>query len=295
MLGYLLGEALRDLRRAGRVGVSALLLIALSLLVLGGFALVTLNLGRAVAQWRERVRVVAYLREEPASPAQVQALLGRIESIDGVQRLRYVSKQEALDSLKRTLGAQAEVADSLPRNPLPASVEITPDPATATPEGTRELVARVAGLAEVEEVQGGAQWVEGLAQFQRLFSWIGLGVGAVLALAAVLTVTTATTLVLHLRRDEMEIMRLCGATEAVIRLPRVFQGMAQGLAAAIVALAGLEVLYALVVPRLEPLLPVTLGIGRAVFLSVPHMGLLLAGGAALGGLGGALATRRARP
>jgi cell division transport system permease protein len=295
MLGYLMGEALRDLRRAGRVGVSAVLLIALSLLVLGGFGLLSLNLGRVIAQWRERVRVVAYLKEEPASPAKVQALLGKIESIGGVQRLRYISKQEALDDLKRTLGAQAAVADSLPRNPLPASVEITPDPVTATPVGTRELVARVAGLAEVEEVQGGAQWVEGLAQFQRLFSWIGLGVGAVLALAAILTVTTATTLVLHLRRDEMEIMRLCGATEAVIRLPRVFQGMAQGLVAAVVALAGLEGVYALAVPRLEPLLPVTLGIGRAVFLSAPQMCLLLAGGAAFGALGGLLATRRAHP
>jgi cell division transport system permease protein len=101
--------------------------------------------------------------------------------------------------------------------------------------------------------------------------------------------------VIHGRRDELEIMRLCGASDAVIRLPRVFQGMAQGLAAAIVALAALEIVYALVVPRLEPLLPVTLGIGRAVFLSVAQMSLLLAGGAALGGLGGLLATRRARP
>jgi cell division transport system permease protein len=295
MLAYLAGEALRDLRRAGRTGVSAVLLIALSLLVLGGFGLLSLNLGRAIAQWRERVRVVAYLKEEPGTPAQVQALLGKLESVGGVQRLRYVSKQEALDSLKRTLGARAEVADSLPRNPLPASVEITPDPAAATPEGTRGLVGRLAGLPEVDEVQGGTEWVEGLAQFQRLFAWVGVGVGSVLALAAILTVTTATTLVLHLRRDEMEIMRLCGATEAVIRLPRVFQGMAQGLAAAVLALAGLEAVYALAVPRLEPLLAVTLGIGRAVFLSVTQMSLLLAGGAALGALGGLLATRRAHP
>ena len=64
-----------------------------------------------------------------------------------------------------------------------------------------------------------------------------------LALAAILTVTTATTLVLHLRRDEMEIMRLVGATESVIRWPRLLQGMAQGLLAAIVALATLEIAY----------------------------------------------------
>ena len=66
-----------------------------------------------------------------------------------------------------------------------------------------------------------------------------------LALAAILTVTTATTLVLHVRRDEMEIMRLVGATEMVIRLPLLLQGMAQGLLGAVVALGALEVAYAL--------------------------------------------------
>jgi cell division transport system permease protein len=287
---FLVNEALRDLRRAGKVGVSAILLIALSLAALGGFWLLSLNLGRAIGQWRDRVRIVAYLREEPA-PAKVDDLLARIEALGGIQRLRYVSKGEALQSLKRSLGGQADVVDQLPRNPLPASVEVTPDPERATPDGTRDLVQRLAALPEVEDVQGGSQWVEGLAQFQRLFQLVGLGVGAVLALAAILTVTTATTLVLHLRRDEMEIMRLVGAAERVIRMPRLLQGMAQGLVAGTLALAVLEAAFAVAAPRLEPLLPVTLGLQRAVFLSIPQMLSLIGGGAVLGAIGGLMATR----
>src|SRR5262245_47725071 len=216
-----------------------------------------------------------------------------IEAVGGIQRMRYVSKAEALALLKRALGPQADVAEQLPRNPLPASVEVTPEPDRTTPEGNRELIARLAELPEVEDVQGGSQWVEGLAKFQRLFQLVGLGVGAVLALAAILTATTATTLVMHLRRDEMEIMRLVGATETVIRLPRLLQGLAQGLFAGTLALAVLEIAFALVAPRLEPLLPVTLGLSRAVFLSIPQMLALIGGGAALGAMGGLLATRQA--
>jgi cell division transport system permease protein len=292
MLSFFVSEAWRDLRRAGRVGLSAILLITLSLGALGCFWLLSLNLGRAVTQWRERVRVVAYLKDEPKAAA-LEDLVGRVQALGGVQRVRYVSRAEALASLKRSLGQQASVVDQLPRNPLPASLELTPDEETATPEGTRALVQRLSALPEVEEVQGGAEWVESLAQWQRLFQLTGLGVGAVLALAAILTVTTATTLVLHARRDEMEIMRLVGATETVIRLPLLLQGMAQGLLGAVVALAALEVAYVLLAPRVEPLLNLTLGLGRAVFLSAPQVALLLAGGAMLGALGGLLAKGRA--
>jgi cell division transport system permease protein len=293
MLGFVVAEALRDLRRAGRLGVSAVLLITLSLAALGGFWLLSLNLGRAIVQWRERIRLVVYLKEEPAA-SNLDDFLREIQSVAGVQRVRYVSKAEALRSLKQVLGTQADVTERLPHNPLPASVEVTPDAGTATPEGTRALAQRLTALPGVDEVQGGVQWVEGLAHFQRLFQFVGLGVGAVLALAAILTVTTATTLVLHLRRDEMEIMRLVGAAESVIRLPRMLQGTAQGLVAGALALAALEAVYAVAAPRLGPLLPLTLGLDRAVFFSIPQMLLLVAAGALLGGMGGLLASGRAR-
>ena len=291
MLSFIFNEAMRDLRRAGRVGVSAILLIALSLTALGGFWLLSLNLGRAIDQWGDRVRVIVYLKDEPPA-AKLEEVMERIEAVGGIQRLRFVSKAEALRALKRSLGSQADVADQLPRNPLPASVEVTPAAAIATPEGTRALVARLVALPEVEEVQGGSQWVDGLEQFRRLFQGVGLVVGAVLAVAAILTVTTATTLVLHLRRDEMEIMRLVGATESVIRWPRLLQGMAQGLVAAIVALATLEIAYALAVPRLEPLLPVTIGLERVLFLSPLQALALIGAGAMLGAVGGLLARGR---
>ena len=85
MLFFLIGEALRDLRRGGRVAVSAVLLITLSLTALGAFWVLSLNLGRALVQWRDRFRVVVYLREEPPA-GQVEGLLKKIEGVGGVQR-----------------------------------------------------------------------------------------------------------------------------------------------------------------------------------------------------------------
>lgn len=286
-----MGEALRDLRRAGRVAVSAVVLITLSLAAAGAFWLLSTNLGRAVAEWRDRGRIIVYLKREP-SDADAAALLTRVRELPEVAGARYVNKADALAALKRVLGKDAAVAESLPTNPLPASIEITLAAAGATPEAARDLIARLRALPEVDEVEGGVGWVEWLTDARRLLAWVGLGVGAVLVLAAILTVTTATTLVLHARRRETEIMRLVGAPEAVIRLPLLLQGMAQGLLGAALALLTLFTAHYVATPWLQPLMSQTIGLPRLEFLTPPAMlGLLLAG-TGLGGLGGWLARGR---
>ena len=200
----------------GGSAVSAILLITLSLAALGGFWLLSFNLGQAVAQWRERVRSSSTSSDEPPA-AEANALAERVGRMPGVASGCATSARPRRCSvLKRSLGKDADVADQLPRNPLPASLEITPTAEGATPEGARALVTRLAALPEVDEIGGrrglGRALRPRASVCSRLF---GLGVGAVLALAAILTVTTATTLVLHARRDEMEIMRLVGAPEHV--------------------------------------------------------------------------------
>ena len=286
MLGFLVGEALRDLRRAGRVAVSAIVLITLSLAALGGFWLVSSNLDRAVAQWRHRVRIIVYLKREPADAA---GLVERVRAIPNVASVVFIGKADALRALRQVLGKDAGVVDQLPANPLPASLEVTPAAAAATPEGARELLGRLAALPEADEVAGSADWVEQLSHWQRLLTTIGLGVGVVLGAAAILTVTTATTLILHARRHETEIMRLVGASEVTIRLPLLLQGMMQGLAGAVLALAALVVTHSVVAPRLEPLVHLTLGLSNLVFFTPIGVVVMLGAGTLLGGLGGWLA------
>lgn len=291
MLGFVVGEAVRDLRRAGRVAVSAVVLITLSLVAAGAFWLLSANLGRAARDWRERVRIIVYLKTEPADD-EVSTVLARVRELPDVADAHYVSKAEALTALRRALGKDAAVADQLPANPLPASIEVTPTAAGATPDGALGLIERLEGLPEAEQVEGGVEWIERLAHWGRLLTTIGLGVGAVLALAAILTVTTSTTLVLHARRQETEIMRLVGASEATIRLPLLLQGLIQGLLGAWFALLALWFGYRVAAPYLEPLMILTIGLPRLEFLPPSGMFTLLAAGAGLGAVGGWLARGR---
>ena len=291
MIGFLVGEAARDLARAGRVALAAVVLIALSLGTVGAFWVLSTNLGVAVAQWRDGVRVIVYLKDDPGAGAG--RLVDRVRRVEGVGEARYVSKAEALNRLKHGLGARAAAAEALPDNPLPASIEVTPGAGAETPDAMRALVERLVAMPEVEDVHGSTAWVERAAHWQRLIQIVGVGIGLLLGLAAVVTITTATTLALHARREEIEIMRLVGATEAVIRLPLLLQGVAQGLAGAALAVAVLSGVHRVLRPLMEPLAVLTLGLPHVAFLSGAAIAGLLAAGALLGGVGGVLAKGRA--
>jgi len=235
--------------------------------------------------------VIIYLKAEP-STAGAAALVKRVEAMPDVAAVKYVGRAEALAALKRVLGKEAGAADHLTVNPLPASLEVTPSTNGATPEGARHLVERLSALPEAEDVAGGVEWVDKLARIQRLVTLVGLGFGAVLAIAAILTVTTATTLVLHARRHETEIMRLVGAPEVTIRLPLLLQGMVQGLLGAALALGGLALAHHFLAPKLAPLMAVAVGLAQVSFLPMAHIAAIAVAGTVLGALGGLMARGR---
>ena len=294
MVGFLLTEAVRDLRRAGRVAVSAIVLITLSMAAVGGFWLVTSNLGDATTQWRSRVRIIVYLKQEPPDNA-IPELMARVLGMPGVASATYVTRTQALISLRRMLGREAGVLEQLSANPLSASIEVTPSAEAATKEEARRLLQRLAALPEADEVSGSVDWVERLSEWKRLLAMIGFGIGTVFALAAVLSVTTATTLVLHSRRHETEIMRLVGAPEFVVRVPLLLQGMLQGLLGAAIAVLLLVSAYRLALPHLEPLVNITLGLPSLSFLPPYEVAALIGTGTLLGAFGGWLARGRREP
>jgi cell division transport system permease protein len=90
----------------------------------------------------------------------------------------------------------------------------------------------------------------------------------------------------------MEIMRLVGAPEHIIRMPLLLQGMMQGLLGAVLAIWVLVACYAIIGPRLEPLVTETLGVARLAFLRPLNVVSLMVAGTLLGGLGGWLAKGR---
>jgi cell division transport system permease protein len=144
-------------------------------------------------------------------------------------------------------------------------------------------------MAGVADVRYDRQWLARVLSAINVIRGVGLVLGSVLAIAAALTVANVVRLALHARREELEIMHLVGAPQAYVRGPFVMEGVLQGGIGALVALLGLGVAF--VSLRTNYLLPLAsaLNLSSIQFLPLGLCVSLVAGGMAVGCLGGLVA------
>jgi len=288
-LRYAIEEAALSLWRGRQAGLLSTLTIALALFVLGGFLVVTANLDRLGSEWSRAAELSVYLKDD-ATPADRRAIESTLGSSGIVASSEYVSKADALSRFKQTFTDLSSALDSLGGgNPLPASIEARLRPGPGTSDAVDALAARLQPMPGVADVRYDRQWLARLMSAIGVIRGVGLVLGAVLTIAAALTVANVVRLALYARRDELEIMQLVGAPQAYIRGPFVMEGVLQGGAGALVALAALGIAFlALQGTYLVPLAS-AINISSVAFLPAGVCVLLVVGGMAVGCLGGLVA------
>lgn len=291
---YFVREALIAFWRARAVNGVTVSIIAASLMVLGGFLYVTRNLVALAEDW-DKVQINAYLHDQAVEErfGEVEALIATIEALPFVTEVDYVSREEALRIFRERFHDLAPAVDALDANPLPASIEISARGRRSERlEDTERLLAALGSSPLVESVQDNEQEARRLMAVLAIVSTIGLGVGAVLAAASVFIIFNVIRLTVHARREEIAIMRLVGATGGFIRGPFLVEGMLQGGAGALLAVAALyggHVILADYAARSGNSLA---GLLSARFLPAAASLGLAAGGLLIGLTGSALSLRR---
>jgi cell division transport system permease protein len=162
--------------------------------------------------------------------ARVEAALGESST---ARRIRFVSKDDALAELKRS-EAVAEITAALGGNPLPDAfiVELNP----SNPAGAERLAAEVGKLPKVALVQLDAVWVKRLDALLRIGSTLVIILAVLLGVGMVAVTFNTIRLQILTQREEIELIRLIGGTDAFIRRPLLYQGALVGIAAGLVAL-----------------------------------------------------------
>jgi cell division transport system permease protein len=289
-LRFAMEEAAASLWRGRRAGVLSTATIALALLVLGGFLVVSRNLDRVVDEWRGAAEMSVFVADD-VSDEDRRAIETALAPGQVVAAFEYVAKPEALIRFKRTFADLSSAIDALETNPLPASYEVRLQSAATAPYVIEALVAALRQTPGVSDVRYDRQWLDRLLSALTILRRVGLILGGVLALAAALTVANVVRLALHARRQEIEVMQLVGAPQVYVRGPFLMEGVFQGGIGAVAALAGLSVTFlALRGSYLSPL-AAAVNLSTVSFLSADGCLALLGGGMLVGCLGGALATR----
>lgn len=288
---YFCGRALAHIRRNPFVAGVTVLTVAVVFLVLGVLAIAGHNLARLAARLETGLQVVVFLEDDAAEDA-LGGIRTRLSGSPWVGRVTHVSRGQALERFRERLGAEATVLEGLGDNPLPASFEIELSPQGRSPQNVRELAQELISLAGVEEVQYGQGWLDRYHDFMGAARLIGIFIGALIAFATLVVVSNTIRLSVYARQDEIEILKLMGATDRFVRAPFYLEGLSLATLGAAAGLGLTWMLFFLVAS--DRIIPMGPGLHDMSIEFLPPLvgaGMVL-GGAAVGLLGTATSLGR---
>ena len=232
----------KNFRQTWASQLMTLLTVTLSVLIFAFFYLVYTNMLTIGDKLGDDLRLIVYLEEEPG-PEMQQQLRRKITSFDEVEAIHFISKTEAYDRFSQQMSRNRDVLEDMPRDFLPASIEVVP---LKTLRGLKQIKLFSDYLAKLPgtiKVQYGKDWIERFYSFTNLLSIVVFLSGSLLILTTVFMVAYTIRLTIVGRQAELELLKLVGATNNYIRTPFLLEGLAQGLLGSALGLLALYLLF----------------------------------------------------
>ncbi|MSV25743.1 ABC transporter permease [Selenomonas sp. WCA-380-WT-3B 3/] len=254
---YFIQEVFRSLRRNNWMSFASVGTVTVSLFVLGVFLLLVMNMNRLASMLESEVQISVYLEGGIKAEAR-RDLQQDIVNMQGIETVKFVSREEAKQRLSERLGDQKYLLDALgDKNPLPDSFEVT----VVHPDMVGTAADAIARMDGVESAKYGQDVVRHLFDITRLIRIFGLVLMLLLAGATLFIISNTIRLTVFARRKEIAIMKYVGATDWFIRWPFLMEGMVLGFIGGLLAAVALRSFYAAMAAKIYstlaffPLLP----------------------------------------
>ncbi|HXF91910.1 MAG TPA: permease-like cell division protein FtsX [Nitrospiraceae bacterium] len=247
---YFLREAFANVRVNRTTTVVAVATTAFTLACVGVFLLLYVNLRIIAGLLQEDIRVMIYL-DDGLTAETLAEIEQRLKVDRAVASFTYVSKEQALTEFQAQFPSESHLLEGLGQNPLPASYEITLAPQFRSSDSVRRWAERVQTLPGVAQVEYSRDLIETLAHIVRHIELAAIAAGVILSTASVTIIANTIRLTLYTRRDEIEILRLIGATRAFIRIPYLMEGTFLGGLGSALSLAILKMGFEFVRHQIE--------------------------------------------
>ena len=239
---YFLRQALSSIMNNRTVHLVGVGTMVVSLLIFGSFLLLFTNLNNWIQGWGHTLSVSVYL-EPDVSAEQSAKIEDFIKNMSGASIERYISKEEALRDLSKALGPQARLLEGIPKDILPASYEVVFKKIQDNKRDLSGIKKTLEGLDGVDEVQSSEDWFSRFEGIVNMFRLAGMIIGGLLCLGVIFIVSNTIKLAIYSRREEIEIMKLVGATDWFVKTPFLIEGLLQGIISGILSLFILFVGY----------------------------------------------------
>ncbi len=266
-------------------------IIVISMLIFSTFTLIAFNLTNFLKIWEDKIEIIAYLKQGTPSN-EVEPLLSKTRLLEGVEVVRYVSPDDAMDFMARKLGRQKNLLEGIQPAILPPSFEIQLKKDFRNYTKIKEVVAHLREIPQLEEIQYGQEWVEAfsvLVHVLRLTQWI---LGGLLLIGVVFITSNTLQLTISSRREEIEVMHWVGARPGFIRVPVYLEGLLQGLLGGGLAILFLFLLHQGLFLYIPPSMQAWMAKLPVLFLPPETIVWILLGGTVLGFFGSFVASMR---
>ncbi len=283
---YFIREAFRSLRRNNLLTFATISTVSICILILGIAVLITMNASQFMTKLESDVEIVAYL-DKSTTGSQIADIKEEIKNIPGVKDITFVSREEALKSLQKTLSKDKyDLEETLEKNPLPDSYRIK----AANPHDVPDIAEKVEDIHGVTEVSYGKGVVERLFEVTKWVRWVSMVLIGLLAFGAIFLIATTIRLAIFARRKEVYLMKLIGATDWFIRWPFFIEGIILGSIGSLISILILAGGYQSLVGHMDTLFFMPLVTGQDAL--VPLYLSLIGAGAVLGVLGTLISLNR---
>ena len=285
-LSYHFKESLKGFQRTGVMAMATISTVAISLTILGAFLIFYANLTHLLHNLENHLQISFYLKSE-ATDEQIRELMDSLQSDQNIKQFEIISKEEALNALRKELSSEVHLLDNLIENPLPNSVQVSLHPI----QNWREFQERYEKLDAISDSTSGQEWVEKLMKLISASKSAGSVILILLGVANLFIIANTIRLTVFARRQEIEIMRLVGATNWFIRTPFLMEGVLQGILGALIASFLLGVGYSFLQENLKVVMPGIQLVTMSAGLFQLHLKLIFLG-VALGMLGSLFSLRK---
>lgn len=228
--GYYISEGVHSIFTHGFMSFAAVCMIVACLIIMGSFTLLAVNLDNMLGDLENENEMLVYI-EDTLNEEQARALQPKLAQVDNVSQLTFVTKEAALEDFRAKRESNAQVLADLPDDTLRDRyrVHVTDIERMAQ---TKEALEHVEGVAWV---RAAIEIADGFVLVRNIATGVAMALIGVLLVVSLFIIANTIKLATFYRREEIAIMKMCGATDGFIEWPFVVEGMILGLTGALIA------------------------------------------------------------